>query len=87
MFLIDDILLSPLKGVLWIVEKVHDAAKEEMEGESARITAELSELYMMLETGRITEAEFDAKEKILLDRLDAIGPDKDQDKENQESHE
>ena len=79
MFLIDDILLSPLKGVLWIVEKVHDAAQEEMEGESTRITAELSELYMMLETGRITEAEFDKKEKILLDRLDAIGPDKDQD--------
>jgi hypothetical protein len=27
---------------------------------------------MQLETGRITEAEFDAGEKVLLDRLDAI---------------
>jgi hypothetical protein len=27
---------------------------------------------MQLETGRITDAEFDAKEKILLDRLEAI---------------
>jgi hypothetical protein len=27
---------------------------------------------MQLETGRITEIQFDAEEKILLDRLDAI---------------
>jgi len=27
---------------------------------------------MMLETGKITEAEFDAREKELLDRLDEI---------------
>ncbi len=31
----------------------------------------MSELYMMLETGKMTEEEFDAAEK-LLDRLDAI---------------
>jgi hypothetical protein len=28
---------------------------------------------MQLETGRITETEFDAEEKLLLDRLDVIG--------------
>jgi hypothetical protein len=27
---------------------------------------------MQLETGRITEAEFDAEEKVLLDRLEAV---------------
>ena len=32
----------------------------------------MSELYMMLETGKMTEVEFDAAEKPLLDRLDAI---------------
>jgi hypothetical protein len=32
----------------------------------------LSELYMKLETGHISEAEFDAQEKVLLDRLDRL---------------
>ncbi|HEY5529550.1 MAG TPA: gas vesicle protein GvpG, partial [Thermoleophilia bacterium] len=34
--------------------------------------AKLSELYMMLETGQLTEAEFDEAEKALLDRLDVL---------------
>ena len=41
-------------------------------GESQSITEQLRLLYMQLETGRITEQEFDAQEKLLLDRLDAI---------------
>ncbi|MDP3182792.1 MAG: gas vesicle protein GvpG [Desulfobaccales bacterium] len=72
MFLIDDLLLSPIHGVVWLGRKVQDAAEEDQAGESDRITAQLSELYMRLETGQITEAEFDAQEKALLDRLDRI---------------
>jgi hypothetical protein len=72
MFLIDDLLLSPVKGVLWVFREVHDAAQEELAGESEAITAALSELYMKLETGQITETEFDAQEKVLLDRLDRL---------------
>jgi hypothetical protein len=72
MFLIDDVLLSPMKGILWVFREIHDAAQEDQAGESDRITAQLSELYMKLETGQITEAEFDAQEKVLLDRLDRI---------------
>jgi len=70
MFLIDDILLSPAKGLLWVFREIHDAAQQELAGESETITAALSELYMRLETERITEVEFDAQEKVLLDRLD-----------------
>ena len=51
---------------------MHNAAREEVENETMSITNELSELYMMLETGKITESEFDAREKELLDRLDEI---------------
>ncbi len=51
---------------------MHNAALEEIENEAVSITNELSELYMMLETGKITESEFDAREKELLDRLDEI---------------
>ena len=71
MFLIDDILLSPLRGVIWVANEVHEAAQEELTNESETIKADLSELYLMLETGRITEEEFEAREKKLLDRLDA----------------
>ncbi len=72
MFLVDDILLSPVKGVIWVFREIHDAAQQELAGESEAITAALSELYMKLETGQITETEFDAREKTLLDRLDRL---------------
>jgi len=72
MFLVDDILLSPMKGILWVFQEIHDAAQQELEGEGEAITAALSELYLKLETGQITEAEFDAQEQALLDRLDRL---------------
>lgn len=72
MFLVDDLLLSPIKGIFWVFREIHDAAKQELAGESEAITAALSELYMRLETGQITEEEFDAREKALLDRLDRL---------------
>jgi hypothetical protein len=72
MFIVDDILLFPVRSILWIFREMHNAAREEIENEAVSITNELSELYMMLETGKITESEFDAREKELLDRLDEI---------------
>ena len=42
MFLIDDILLSPAKGVLWVFREIHDAAQQELAGESEAITAALA---------------------------------------------
>ena len=72
MLIVDDILTAPFTGSYWIFKEIRNAALEEQVGEADRITAQLSELYMMLETGRMTEAEFDAEEKALLDRLDAI---------------
>jgi len=72
MLIIDDILLSPIHGILWVFRELYNSAQQEMENEAESITSELSELYMMLETGRITEAEFDAREKVFLDRLEKI---------------
>ena len=71
MLLIDDILLSPVKGLFYIFKQIHKAAEEEFLDEE-NVTAELSELYMMLETGKITEEEFDKKESELLNRLEQI---------------
>jgi len=72
MFLVDDILFFPVRSILWIFKEIHYAVEEEQANEADAITAKLSELYMMLETGQMTEAEFEAAEKALLDRLDAI---------------
>ncbi|MCK9195556.1 MAG: gas vesicle protein GvpG [Syntrophales bacterium] len=72
MFLLDDVLLFPVRGLLWVFKEIHHAVEAEQANEADAITAKLSELYMMLETGQMTEAEFDAAEKVLLDRLDAI---------------
>ncbi len=72
MLLVDDLLLAPIHGLLWIFGRISDAAQEEILGEADAITEELRDLYMMLETGSITEGEFDARERTLLDRLEAI---------------
>ena len=72
MLLIDDLLLAPLKGVLWVVEKIHEAAQEELVGEADAITEQLRQLYILIERGQITEAEFDTQERELLDRLDKV---------------
>ena len=72
MLIIDDVLLFPFRGLGFIFREIHNAAKQELAGQPDAIRAELSELYKLLETKQITEQEFDAREKGLLDRLDAI---------------
>jgi hypothetical protein len=71
-FVVDDLLLAPVHGLFWIFREIHNAAQEEVASEPERIAAELRDLYMMLETGRISEEQFDAQEKALLDRLDEL---------------
>lgn len=78
MIILDDILLFPARSMLWFFREISNAAKDELANEAEAITARLSELYMMLETEKITEAEFDAEEKVLLERLDQI--------QNRETH-
>lgn len=72
MFLIDDLLLSPFKGFLWIFKEIHEAAKQEVANEGEDVRIALTELYLRLDTGQISEEEFTAEEAILLDRLEAI---------------
>lgn len=72
MFLIDDLLLSPFKGLLWIFREVQEAAENEMAEEKKSLKNRLSELYMELGAGKIGEEEFEAEEKRILDRLEAL---------------
>ena len=72
MFLIDNIQLFPVTGTLSLVHAIESAAGEETARSADALRAELTELYRMLETGRVSSDEFDAREKELLDRLDTV---------------
>jgi predicted ribosome quality control (RQC) complex YloA/Tae2 family protein len=72
MFLIDDLLLAPFRGIKFIAESVHDAAREEIENERQALRDEINDLYMQLEIGEITEEEFERREEEILDRLEAL---------------
>jgi hypothetical protein len=72
MFLIDDLLLAPFRGIKFVAEAVHDAAREEIENERQALRDEINDLYMQLETGEISEETFEAREEEILDRLEAL---------------
>jgi hypothetical protein len=71
MFLLDSILLAPLKGVVWLGRKIDETAQRRL-NDDGRIKEELMELQLRFELDQISEQEYDEKEKELLDRLDAI---------------
>lgn len=74
MLLVDDILLFPARGILWIFRAVSQAAEEELANQGEVLKTELRDLYMRLETGVISEDEYDIREKALLDRLENLRP-------------
>jgi len=71
MLLIDDILLSPLKGVIWIGKKIYEVAEKEFSDEGL-IKEKLMELQLKFELDKISEKEYNKQEAELLARLDDI---------------
>jgi hypothetical protein len=71
MFLLDDIFLAPLKGVIWLGKKINEVAEKEISDEG-RIKEKLMELQLKFELDQISEEEYSRQEKELLARLDAI---------------
>jgi len=63
-FLIDSFLL-------FIAEKILEQAEKELMNED-EVRQELRELYEQLESGRITEEEFEKREEDLVKRLEEI---------------
>ncbi|MEM1423268.1 MAG: gas vesicle protein GvpG [Planctomycetota bacterium] len=89
MFVIDDILLSPVKGFMWLVRELHSAAEREIADERERTMRALQSLHMRLEAGQMTEDEFEEREEELLDhleRLDAMKGEAQDDEEENEVH-
>ena len=71
MFIIDDILLAPLKGIIWLGKKINEVAEKEFSDEG-RIKEKLMELQLRFELDEISEKEYNKQEAELLARLDAI---------------
>lgn len=61
----------PIKGLVWIAEKLEDTAEQEIT-DTGRIQEKLLELQMKFEMDEISEQEYDKKETQLMDQLEAI---------------
>jgi hypothetical protein len=62
--------LAPIRGTIWIAERLAEQAEREADPETV-IRRLLLEAEAELEEGRLTEAEFDQIEDELLERLEA----------------
>jgi hypothetical protein len=71
MFLIDDILLAPIKAVVWFGEKLNEVVEQEFSDEG-KIKEQLMELQLRFELDEISEEDYDRREQELLERLEAI---------------
>jgi hypothetical protein len=58
----------PIRGVLWIAEKIQEEAEKQFFGEEA-IRRALTELELKLDLGEISEEDYLAQEEPLLARL------------------
>ena len=75
MFIIDDILLAPLKGIIFIGEKINEVIEKEMSDEGA-IKERLMALQLKFEMDEIDEEEYDEREDELLKLLENIRAEK-----------
>ncbi|OPF72209.1 gas vesicle protein [Streptomyces antioxidans] len=64
--------LAPVRGVVWVAERVRDMAEEEMCHPSV-LRARLAALNEALESGAIGPEEFDREEDRLLELLERSG--------------
>lgn len=64
-------VMGPLKGLMWIAEKIKDQADGELYNEDT-VRGQLMELELHLDLGEITEDEYMAGEELLLTRLREI---------------
>ena len=69
MFLIDDILKAPGKGLFSVFKTIHDRVEDELYNPD-KIREDLMNLQMKLEMEEISEEEYEEQEEELLDRLD-----------------
>ena len=68
MFLLDDIVLAPFKGIIFIAEKIDELIQKEVSDEG-RIKERLMALQLRFEMDEITIEEYDRQEEELLEMI------------------
>jgi gas vesicle protein GvpG len=63
--------LAPVRGVAWIGEQIAEEADRELDDE-ARLRRELGRLNLEHELGNLGTEEFERREDVLLEGLDAL---------------
>lgn len=75
MLLIDDILFAPLKGIIFLAEKINEVIEKETSDEGA-VKERLMALQLKFEMDEIDEEEYDKREDELLKLLENIRKEK-----------
>ena len=63
--------LAPLRGTVWIAERLMEYAENEL-GDEPTARRLLAEAELAYESGELTEAEYEAVEDELLERLELL---------------
>ena len=75
MFLLDDLIMAPLKGIIFIAEKINEVIVKETSDEGS-IKERLMALQLKFEMDEIDEEEYDKREDELLNLLANIREEK-----------
>jgi hypothetical protein len=70
-FLIDDLLMAPGRALLFLFDELAKKAQEEWLDDGP-VKQQLQEIYALLESGKISEREFESAEFALVQRLEQI---------------
>ncbi|ANT64679.1 Gas vesicle protein G [Prosthecochloris sp. CIB 2401] len=71
MFILDDIIMSPINGIMWLASKIEELSDNEL-SDAGKVKELLMELQLRFEMDEITEEEYMQKEDELLERLNKI---------------
>ncbi|MBI3090078.1 MAG: gas vesicle protein GvpG [Candidatus Tectomicrobia bacterium] len=71
MFLLDDLLLLPFRGLLGILKEIQRLAEQET-SDRARLHEKLLYAQLQFELDEITEAEYQQREEEILQRLQLL---------------
>jgi gas vesicle protein GvpG len=63
--------LAPLRGTIWIAERLMEYAEQEL-GDEAMARRLLAEAELAYESGELSEAEYEAVEDELLERIELL---------------
>lgn len=72
MFLIDDLLMAPIRGVVALGRKVQEIAESEVFDDEGKLKRELQEAQLRFDMDEISEEEYDRRERDILTRLRAL---------------